>query len=104
METEEVKEETTEEVKEGDDISSIFTDIKDLITAQHKEIESLKSEIKTLKEGEKDEKKEEEKTAFDEFKEDIKRMLQGYNRNNPGDTEKNVDFEKSQMDLLNRRF
>ena len=104
-EKEEVKEEVKEDVKEDSSISSIFSDIKNLMLEQQKEIEALKSEINSFKEGEKTVEKEEEKTAFDEFKADIKKMLQGYNRGNPENVDNtNETFEKSQMDILNRRF
>lgn len=102
--TEEEKEEVKEE-KENNDISSIFTDIKNIMLEQQKEIEALKSKINSFKEDEKAGEKK-EKTAFDEFKDDIKKMLQGYNRGNPENTNNaiNETFEKTQMDILNRRF
>lgn len=105
-EKKEVQEDIKEEVKESSDITSVFADIKNLMLEQQKEIEALKSEIKSFKEGEKAvEKEEEEKTAFDEFKADIKKMLQGYNRGNPESADNtNETFEKSQMEILNRRF
>ena len=100
--TEEVKEEIKEEVKEESDLHSIFSDIKNIMVGQQKEIEDLKKQLAEFKKPAEETEglKQEDLT---DFKNDIKEMLQGYNRNNPT-VEKNNDFEKSQMDLLNRRF
>ena len=98
----EKKEEVKEEVKEESGLQSIFYDIKNIMMGQQKEIEELKKQILDFKKPveEKDMLSNEDLT---EFKNDIKEMLQGYNRNNPIQ-EKNDNFEKTQMDLLNRRF
>lgn len=104
---EESKEEKTEEEKEVDttektDLHSIFSDIKNIMVSQQKEIEELKKQIEDFKKPEK-EPESLKPGDLNDFKNDIKEMLQGYNRNNPS-TERNETFEKSQMDILNRRF
>lgn len=101
--TEEVKQEVKEEVKEETDLQSIFSDIKNIMVSQQKEIEDLKKQIEDFKKPSEEVEilKPEDLT---EFKNDIKEMLQGYNRNNPNNIEKNETFEKTQMDILNRRF
>lgn len=100
--TEEVKQEVKEEVKEEADIYDIFRGIKNIMVSQQKEIEDLKKQIKDFKKP-----AEETETLkpddLTDFKNDIKEMLQGYNRNNPNEV-KNDTFEKTQMDILNRRF
>lgn len=99
---EEVKQEVKEEVKEETDLQSIFSDIKNIMVSQQKEIEDLKKQIEDFKKPAKEAEPLKQEDLTD-FKNDIKEMLQGYNRNNP-DEVKNDTFEKTQMDILNRRF
>ena len=106
MEDEEKQEEVKEEIKTGDNISSVIEEAKNLITLQQKEIEELKAEIASFKED----KKEEEKTEgfsemLDNFKNEMKTMLQAYNRQNtePSKEETIPTIDDINFSFLNRR-
>lgn len=105
MEDEEKQEE--KEIKTGDnDVTSVIEEAKNLITLQQKEIEELKAEIASFKED----KKEEEKTEgfsemLDNFKNEMKTMLQAYNRQNtePSKEETIPTIDDINFGFLNRR-
>lgn len=100
-------EEKQEEIKKDDnDVSSVIEEAKNLITLQQKEIEELKAEIASFKEG----KKEEEKTEgfsemLDSFKSEMKTMLQAYNRQNTETTKEETipTIDDINFGFLNRR-
>ena len=102
---EEKKEE--KEIKTGDnDVTSVIEEAKNLITLQQKEIEDLKAEIASFKED----KKEEEKTdsfseMLDNFKSEMKTMLQAYNRQNTEPTKEETipTVDDINFGFLNRR-
>ena len=102
---EEKKEE--KEIKTGDnDVTSVIEEAKNLITLQQKEIEELKAEIASFKED----KKEEEKTEgfsemLDNFKNEMKTMLQAYNRQNTEPTKEETipTVDDINFGFLNRR-
>lgn len=106
---EEKQEEKQEEKKEetgGNDISSVIEEAKNLITLQQKEIEELKAEITSFKED----KKEEEKTSdfsdmLNDFKNEMKTMLQAYNRQNTEPTKEETipTVDDINFGFLNRR-
>ena len=102
----EKQEEKQEEVKRDCDISSVIEEAKNLITLQKKEIEELKAEIASFKED----KKEEEKTdsfseMLDNFKNEMKTMLQAYNRQNTEPTKEETmpTVDDINFGFLNRR-
>ena len=102
-EKKDVKEDVKEEVQEESDLQYIFSDIKNIMVGQQKEIEDLKKQIAEFKKPTEETEglKQEDLT---DFKNDIKEMLQGYNRNNPADNNNDTSFEDAQMDMLKRRF
>ena len=87
------------------DVLEVIEQSKVLLEEQKAEIERQREEIEKLKQ--KKDAKEEKQEVTDilkDFKKDITEMLQGYNRNNPGEDGDNESFEKLQMDMLKRRF
>ena len=100
----EVKEEEKQEEKK--DFSSVIKEAKELIDFQQKEIENLKAEIASFKEV----KKEEEKTEgfsemLDNFKSEMKSMLQAYNRQNTENSKEETipTVDDINFSFLNRR-
>lgn len=100
-------EEKQEEIKKDDnDVSSVIEEAKNLITLQQKEIEELKAEIASFKEGEKEEEKTEVFTEMlDNFKSEMKTMLQAYNRQNTEPTNEDTipSVDDINFGFLNRR-
>lgn len=103
MEDEEKQEEIN---KDDSNVSSVIEEAKNLITLQQKEIEELKAEIASFKED----KKEEEKTdnfseMLDNFKSEMKSMLQAYNRQNTEQTKEESipTIDDINFGFLNRR-
>ena len=90
------------------DVLEVIEQSKVLLEEQKAEIERQREEIEKLKQKKDAKKEKEEKQEvtdiLKDFKKDITEMLQGYNRNNPGEDGDNESFEKLQMDMLKRRF
>lgn len=95
-----------EKQEEKQDISSIIDEAKNLIALQKKEIDDLKAEIKSFKENKEDEEETESfSSMLDDFKSEMKSMLQAYNRQNTNNEpeEKIPTVDDVNFGFLNRR-
>jgi chromosome segregation ATPase len=119
MDDEDIKKDNINNEKDtkADDFDTIMGQVRDalsesseLIEKQRSEIDDLKKQIEELKKNDsepEDGSEDVTKDDFAQFKDEIKKMLQQYNRTNPslGGEEKQETFEENQMKLLGiRRF
>lgn len=99
-EKEEIAETTGKEIENDVDFTTLFKDISEVLKAQGEEINSLKKQLSELTPKIEPISSE----VFNDFKHEITDILQSYNRTVNTNSEQTINFEDSQMNILNRRF